>query len=164
MAKLAIIKRQISSGGVMSRITDGGIDVALVAVNPIKKKFSNGLKNKSVWCLPKGIIEKNENSQITAVREVKEETGLSGEIINEIGEISYWYFRKEENVRFHKTVLFYLMTYKEGSTDQHDQEVDDAQWFTIDEAINKLAYKGEKEILQKAKEMIKEKQNLNSNI
>ena len=49
------------------------------------------------------------------------------------------------------------MEYKSGNTDAHDQEVDDAQWFPIDEAIDKLAYRGEKEILQKAKEMIEKK-------
>ena len=145
MAKISIEKRQTSSGGVIFRITDSHVDVALVAV-----------KNRSVWCLPKGIIDKNENAEMTAVREVREETGLSGDIINEIGKIAYWYFRKDENARISKTVQFYLMRFREGSTDNHDHEVDDAQWFTIEEAIDRLAYKGEKEILQKAKEMIKQ--------
>ncbi len=142
-AKPATIKKQTSSGGVIFRNSRKGIEVALIAV-----------KNKTVWCLPKGAIDKNEDFQTAAVREVREETGLSGEVIDEIGKISYWYFSKDENVKFNKTVYFYLMEYKSGNTDEHDQEVDDAQWFLIDEAINKLTYKGEKEILQKARQMI----------
>ncbi len=142
-AKPATIKKQTSSGGVIFRNSRKGIEVALIAV-----------KNKTVWCLPKGAIDKNEDFQTAAVREVREETGLSGEIIDEIGKISYWYFSKDENMRFNKTVYFYLMEYKSGNTDEHDREVDDAQWFLIDEAINKLTYKGEKEILQKARQMI----------
>lgn len=157
MAKPAAIKRQTSSGGVIFRNSEKGIEVTLVAVNPIRKKFSNGAKNKTVWCLPKGIIDKNEDPQVTAVREVKEETGLLGEIVDKIDKTSYWYFLKDENAKVHKTVHFYLMKYKGGSTDKHDWEVDDAQWFPIDEAMEKLAYKGEREILQKAKKMIEER-------
>ena len=145
-AKPATIKKQTSSGGVIFRNSRKGIEAALIAV-----------KNKTVWCLPKGAIDKNEDFQTAAVREVREETGLLGEIIDEIGKISYWYFSKDENVRFNKTVYFYLMEYKSGSTDAHDQEVDEARWFLIDEAINKLTYKGEKEILQKARQMIETK-------
>ena len=135
-AKPATIKKQTSSGGVIFRNSRKGIEAALIAV-----------KNKTVWCLPKGAIDKNEDFQTAAVREVREETGLLGEIIDEIEKISYWYFSKDENVKFNKTVYFYLMEYKSGSTDAHDQEVDEARWFLIDEAINKLTYKGEKEIL-----------------
>lgn len=142
----AAIKKQTSSGGVIFRNSRKGIEVALIAV-----------KNKTVWCLPKGAIDKNEDFQTAAVREVREETGLSGEVIDKIGKISYWYFSKDENVRFNKTVYFYLMEYKSGNTDEHDQEVDESRWFLIDEAINKLTYKGEKEILQKARQMIETK-------
>jgi len=145
MTRPATIKRQTSSGGVIFRVTDRRADVVLVAV-----------KGKSVWCLPKGIIDKNEDSRATAIREVKEETGILGEIIDKIGTISYWYFVKSENAKLHKTVHFYLMRYIEGNTDEHDWEVDDARWFSIEEAIEKLAYKGEKEILQKAEKMIKQ--------
>ncbi len=145
-AKPATIKKQTSSGGVIFRNSRKGIEVALIAV-----------KNKTVWCLPKGAIDKNEDFQTAAVREVREETGLSGEVIDEIGKISYWYFSKDENVKFNKTVYFYLMEYKSGSTDAHDHEVDEASWFPIGEAIDRLAYKGEKEILHKVKGMIERK-------
>jgi len=145
MAGPATIKRHTSSGGVIFRKSGNGIEVALIAV-----------KNKTAWCLPKGGIDKNEDPHATAIREVKEETGLSGEVVDKIGDISYWYFLKKENSKIHKKVYFYLLRYTTGSTDKHDWEVDEAQWFPIDEAIRKLAYKDEKEILRKAKEMIAE--------
>ncbi|MBI4698760.1 MAG: NUDIX hydrolase [Nitrospirae bacterium] len=141
--KPALIKRQTSSGGVIFRRLKGKIEVAIIAV-----------RDRSVWCLPKGAIDKNEDSKAAALREVKEETGLSGEITGEIGKISYWYFLKNENAKLHKTVYFFLMEYRSGSTDDHDSEVDASQWFTIEEALGRLSYKGEKEILRKAKGMI----------
>ena len=156
MKKPAIMKRVNSSGGIIFRVLGNVAEVALVAVNSQRKGFSARANKKIIWCLPKGIIDKNEDSRATAIREVKEETGLLGDIIDEIGEISYWYFVKSENTQLHKTVHFYLMKYCEGSTDNHDDEVDDAQWFPINEAIENLTHKGEREILQKAEKMIKQ--------
>jgi len=145
MAGTVTIKRHTSSGGVIFRVSDKDTEVALIAV-----------KNKTVWCLPKGAIDKNEGPQAAAIREVREETGLSGKVIDKIGDISYWYFLKQENAKIYKKVYFYLLRYTTGSTDKHDWEVDEARWFSIDEAIQRLTYKGEKEILRKAKEMITE--------
>ncbi len=151
MAKPPAIKKQVSSGGVIFRNFKNSIEVALVAV-----------KGTRAWCLPKGLIDKNEAPPKTALREVREETGLKGEIFDKLGQISYWYFLKKEMTRVHKIVHFYLLRYVDGSTDDHDHEVDEARWFLIDKAIDKLSYKSEKEIMQKAKVMIKEMLNLKS--
>lgn len=148
----ASIKKLTSAGGVIFRKSDDGVEIALVAVNPGKKPLSNGGKNR--WCLPKGIIDKNESEEMTAAREVREETGLSGKIIGKIGFISYWYFLADENTRLNKTVHFYLMEYTTGDTADHDHEVDDARWFPADKALEQLTYRGEREILQKAMKMI----------
>lgn len=160
--KPASIKKQISAGGVIFRNADNDIDVVLVSVNPVRKHgqgfLSNGVKNKTRWCLPKGLIDKDEKAETTALREAREETGLSGELIDKIGAISYWYFLKNENTRLHKTVHFYLMKYKSGSTDDHDHEVDDAVWLPIKEALKKITFKGERDILQKAGEMIEKRE------
>jgi 8-oxo-dGTP pyrophosphatase MutT (NUDIX family) len=141
--KPAALKTQVSSGGVIFRRYDGSIEVAMVAV-----------KGGNVWCLPKGLIDKGEVPEKTAIREVAEETGLKGRIIEKLGEITYWYYIKEENTKCRKTVHFFLMEYEGGDVSNHDWEVDDASWFPIDEALKKASYKGEKEIIEKARKKL----------
>lgn len=138
-------ERHLSSGGVIYRRTDNGIEVALISV-----------KGGTVWCLPKGLVEEGENIARTAHREVKEETGLDGKIIEKIDHIEYFYSHKEPGLthRILKIVYFFLMEYTGGDVSEHDKEVDDCRWFPIDEAIDKVEYKDEREILKKAKVMI----------
>ena len=144
MSRPPSIKKRISSGGVIYRRGTGdGIEVAIVAVRDMK-----------AWCLPKGMIDKGEDPPTAALREVREETGLTGRIVDEIGRISYWYYLKNEMIRINKTVHFFLMKYIDGSTDDHDHEVDEARWFPIDEALKKMSYKSERDIMRKAKGMI----------
>jgi 8-oxo-dGTP pyrophosphatase MutT (NUDIX family) len=141
--KPASLKKQVSSGGVIFRRQNNSISVALVAV-----------KGGSVWCLPKGLIDEGEYPEKTAIREVEEETGLKGKVIEKLGEITYWYYLKEENVKCRKTVHFFLMEYEGGDISNHDWEVEDAAWFPIDEALETASYKNEKEMIQKAKEKL----------
>jgi 8-oxo-dGTP pyrophosphatase MutT (NUDIX family) len=143
--KPASLRRQISSGGVIFRRGQGGMEVVLVSV-----------KGGEVWCLPKGLIDRGETPEETAVREVREESGLSGKIIEELGDITYWYYIKGENVKCRKTVHFFLLEYVSGNTEQHDFEVDDSQWFPIDAALEKISFKGDRSILEKAKAKLEE--------
>lgn len=112
------------------------------------------VKNRSVWCLPKGLIDKGETPETAALREVSEETGLKGRIIEKLGEISYWYYLKEENAKCRKTVHFFLMEYEGGDVSNHDSEVDTASWIPMDEASKKASYKGEREMIEKARERL----------
>lgn len=145
MHKPPTLKHLVSSGGVLFRKSDEVSEVALVSI-----------RGSGVWSLPKGIIEKDEDQETTAAREVTEETGLKGEILERIGQIAYWYFLKEKTVKVHKTVHYFLMRYISGSTDDHDDEVDEASWVPLDDAVKKLKYRGEKEIMFRAKKMIDE--------
>lgn len=112
-----------------------------------------------VWCLPKGIVEQGEGLKETALREVKEEAGVDGEIVEKIGDVKYWYSTKKngELVRYFKVVHFYLMKYLGGDLEDHDWEVDEARWVPIDTAIEMASYQSEKDILKKTKERLKKK-------
>ena len=66
-----------------------------------------------------------------------------------LGEISFKYVRKARK-RIHKRVVFYLMTYESGSTDDHDDEVDEARFFALDEALERLTFDSERDILRRA--------------
>lgn len=147
MRRSGPIIRQISSGGVIFRKNDASIEIALVAV-----------KDGKVWCLPKGMVDKGEKPDETAVREVSEETGLKGRIIEKLGDINYWYYLKEEEARCRKTVHFYLLEYKGGDISKHDWEVDNAAWFQIDDALKIASHKNEKEIIEKAREILTKSQ------
>jgi 8-oxo-dGTP pyrophosphatase MutT (NUDIX family) len=137
------IVRQVSSGGVIFRKNDDSVEIALVAV-----------KDGKVWCLPKGIIDKGEEPDETAIREVSEETGLKGRVIEKLGEINYWYYLKEENAKCRKTVHFFLLEYETGDISKHDWEVDKAAWFQIDDALKIASHKNERDIIEKAREML----------
>ncbi|HEC97580.1 MAG TPA: NUDIX hydrolase [Nitrospirae bacterium] len=136
----ALLKKQISAGGVVFKRDSDGIKVVLVSV-----------KDGSLWTLPKGLVEKVEQPEVAALREVQEETGLRGCIVDSLNTVSYWYFLKDENTKYHKTVYYYLMEYPGGSTDNHDREVDEASWFPLDDALKAVKYKGDREILERAK-------------
>ncbi|MBI5237302.1 MAG: NUDIX hydrolase [Deltaproteobacteria bacterium] len=139
-------ERRLSAGGVIFRLMDKSPEVALISV-----------KGGKVWGLPKGAIDQGESMARTAHREVREETGLDGKILEKIGHIEYFFSYKEgeELRRVFKLVYFFLMEYTAGDVSGHDDEVVDCRWFPIDEAIKTLKYEDEKGILKQAKKMLK---------
>ena len=118
----------------------------IIAVNPSRR-----------WQLPKGLVDEGEMPEIAALREVREEAGIAAELIEKIETIEYWYFGTQsgERVRFHKFVHFYLMKYVSGDTANHDHEVSEARWVKVEDAIEMLAFKSEKEVVEKSSELIK---------
>jgi len=139
---------QVSAGGVAFRWKDSEPEIAIVSVKP-----------KLRWQLPKGIVDPGESPQVTAVREVREEAGVETDLIKLIETIEYWY-RSTKNgrpVRFHKFVHFYLLEYKGGTVSDHDHEVEEARWVSLDEALEMLEFKSEREVVEKAREMIEAK-------
>jgi len=136
---------QISAGGVAYRQEGGKVEVALILVGP-----------RDRWQLPKGAVDKDEKEEDAALREVREETGLNAELVRLIERIEYWFYasRAGQRTRFHKYVIFYLMQYLSGQVSDHDDEVIEARWVEIDQAIEMLAYESEKGIVRKAKALI----------
>jgi 8-oxo-dGTP pyrophosphatase MutT (NUDIX family) len=133
--------REFSAGGLVIRKFRGRPFVAAVQV-----------KDGTVLALPKGHIEEGERAAEAAAREVTEETGLSVELVQKLGDIKYWYVRKwSDGERVFKVVSFFLFRYRSGSLrDYQRTEVDGAEWIPLDEAPKRLAYRGEKEMAQLA--------------
>jgi 8-oxo-dGTP pyrophosphatase MutT (NUDIX family) len=139
------VKEQVSAGGVVFRGEKGKVEVVIVSVG-----------GQHRWQLPKGLVDKGENPEITAVREAREEGGVSSEVVQPLETIEYWYVGLDNGikVRFHKRVHFYLLRYLSGDTRDHDWEVNEARWVPIEDAASQLAFDNEKRVMEKARELV----------
>lgn len=138
------VERHVSAGGVVYRIVGGNVEMALCGrLQPLR------------WSLPKGTPDQGESLEETALREVREETGLDAEIEGPIGNINYWFVIHDSRAHCNKTVHFYLMAYRGGSTDDHDPEFDEVEWFSSEDALKSLVHRDEVKVVAKALDMIK---------
>jgi 8-oxo-dGTP pyrophosphatase MutT (NUDIX family) len=137
-------RREVSAGGVLYRRTDDGIEVLLAS----RRTRSGDL----VWGLPKGLVEPGESPEETAVREVQEETGFDGKLVDDLGEISYWYVW--EGVRVRKTVHFFLMEAIGGDASRRDREMEEVAWFPLAEGEEAAGFASEKQVISRARELL----------
>ena len=111
-----------------------------------------GGKPEGVWALPKGIVARGEEPQATALREITEETGLEGAAVTKLGDVRYVYTRA--GARIFKIVSFYLVRYRRGRIGdvppEHAHEIEEARWLPLEEAQQLLAYRGEREMADRA--------------
>jgi 8-oxo-dGTP pyrophosphatase MutT (NUDIX family) len=105
------------------------------------------------WQLPKGHIEDGETSEQTAVREVREETGVTGRVAAALPEVEYWYVEKSK-LRVHKRVDYFLLEYESGDAADFDAgEVSGAGWFGWDEGLAKLSFENERRVAEQARKL-----------
>ncbi len=134
------VERVVSAGGVVYRRRNGSIEVLLChRLSPV------------LWCLPKGTPDDGESIAETALREVREETGVEPQIVGNLGSIQYSFTRPQQGRRFEKTVHHYLMTPIGGDPSLHDHEFDQVEWVELSEAIQRLTHKEEAEVAERAR-------------
>jgi 8-oxo-dGTP pyrophosphatase MutT (NUDIX family) len=133
------VRRKVSAGGVPFRVHDGRVQFALVRP-----------AGRTVWVLPKGVVEPAERPEEAALREVQEETGLVVQPRGALGEIEYWFAERGRPGRVHKRVHHFLFEAEGGSLDDHDDEMAEARWFEATEALRSLTHANERTILERA--------------
>lgn len=152
---------QFSAGGVVYR--KRGKEVKIILLTRGQGK---------IFCLPKGKIEGSETDREAALREVREETGLTGAIERMLGKIKYRFYAEDDKPRpsgvkynscapkergktcISKTVTFFLMKYESGDTAGHDTDAEEVEWLPIREALKIMSYPSEREMVKKAKNYV----------
>lgn len=137
----AQVERVVSAGGVVYRRSPQGPEVVVC-----------GRAGDGVWGLPKGAPGPGETLEETAVREVREETGLAVKAEEKIDAIRYWFSRP--GVRYNKTVHHYLLRPVGGNIEEHDHEYDYVLWLPVEEACRRLSYPNEVAIVRRAAELV----------
>lgn len=157
--------REISAGGVVLRKKDGVWWMAAIelpvspSAEPDATKVTVRTKAKPVLCLPKGLVDPGEKALDAALREVREETGITAVPITKLADIKYVYVRSwGDRERVFKIVSFYLFRYESGRIDDVSEamrvEVARAKWVPLEDAGKLLAYSGEKQMARKALEYV----------
>jgi 8-oxo-dGTP pyrophosphatase MutT (NUDIX family) len=141
-ASIEWVRREFSAGGVVVRRLRG--EWRMAAIRPAGKE--------NVWALPKGLVGSGESPTDTAVREVAEETGVEGRLLEKLGDVRYVYTWRGERV--FKVVSFFLLRYARGRLGNlpaaYRHEVAETSWLPLEEAPRLLTYKGEREMAERA--------------
>jgi 8-oxo-dGTP pyrophosphatase MutT (NUDIX family) len=154
--------REISAGGVVVRRTDDAWHVAVIEPPKEPSPPAGAAKRKSqkvLYALPKGLVDPGEKPEQTAVREVREETGIAAIPITKLADIKYVYVRTwSDRERVFKIVSFYLLRYESGKIDdiapEMRIEVKRAFWLPLEEAAKKLSYGNERKVIRLTEEYL----------
>lgn len=146
------MKEEQSAGGVVYK--KGQEEIFILVAQPT---------NYDTWVFPKGLIGdhiENESREETAVREVQEETGAKGKIVQPLTPVEYWYQRN--GLKVYKKVYYFLMEYVSGDITVHDWEMQQVIWLPINKISEKLSFESDKIVFQEAKDILLEKEKLKS--
>jgi 8-oxo-dGTP pyrophosphatase MutT (NUDIX family) len=142
--------REYSAGGLVYQRRGSGCAVVLAA----RRHARSG---RLVWTIPKGHLEAGESSEVTAVREVREETGLAAVVEGRLGDLTYWYVRPDEGgepVRVLKRVRFFLMRKTGGRFRDRDLEMDAVRWFPLARAEAVATHENERTLIRRARSIL----------
>ena len=113
-------------------------------------------RGRLLWSLPKGHVEHGETETQAAVREVREETGIHGQVVGKLGTIDFWFVA--DGRRVHKTVHHFLLLAVDPENglelSDEDLEVSEVAWVPVAELAAKLAYADERRLLEKVPDLL----------
>jgi bis(5'-nucleosidyl)-tetraphosphatase len=141
------VKREFSAGGVVYRKRKNGEIEWLIC------RASSHHK----WVFPKGIIEKGEEAEETALREVEEETGIKAKIVARIKLLEKYVYQLKGTLIL-KNVVYFLMEFLPGEVKNPDFEVEEIAWLPYEQALKKLEFEGTKKVLGVAQKLLEEKE------
>lgn len=142
--QVSFMKEEFSAGGIVFK-KEGNKILILISQH----------SGHHGWVFPKGHVGdtiKGETAKEAALREVKEETGIDGKILQPLSLVDYWYVFKSE--KRHKTVQYFLMEYKSGKIEDHGWEMEQVAWLPVVEVENRLTYAGDKKVWMDARKKI----------
>jgi len=124
----------------------GGVVIFRGKILVLYKNYKNKYEG---WVLPKGTVEEGESYEETALREVKEETGVQASIVKYIGKSQYSFNVPQDTVE--KDVHWYLMMADSYySKPQREEYFLDSGYYKFYEAYHLLKFANEKQIMEKA--------------
>lgn len=141
------VVNETSAGGIVVDVQNGRAFTAIIGRT---NRFG-----RLEWCLPKGHLEGKETPEQAAVREIYEETGITGEILRHIATIDYWFAGSTRRV--HKVVHHYLLAAVGGyltTANDPTHEADEVAWVLLDDVGQRLSYPNERRIAGIARQIL----------
>ena len=109
-------------------------------------------RGRLLWSLPKGHVEEGETAEAAAVREVMEETGITGRVVAPLGTIDFWFVA--DGRRIHKTVHHFLLLATAGELSDDDVEVAQVEWVPLAQLGDRLAYADERRLVEQVPQLL----------